>query len=492
MMAAIEDPPFSLLSLEDELTCSICLSPFDCPVTIPCGHNFCQDCLLTTWTDSYSCPQCRTLFATRPELKKNTVLSTVVETFRSRAGGPKEELSGAEEEKKKEMKVCCDTCMEAEAAQTCLTCMASFCEEHLRPHRENPTFRVHQLSEPVGDLTERICPDHHKLMELFCSQHGRPICSLCLQQVHRGCSFRSPEEQRSLLESGFRDKLALLNDKIEKTETAMSQLNEAQNNLKDAAAKRKAALSALYQQIQDMLALDEREAQHEVDCELEAGQTKLRDLMKRYTENNKKMRKAREDINSLLSRSHTSAFLQASFNLPKVVKSEPHVPRINLDSKKVTAAETFAAKLKENLTEIFKQPAETRLALTKEELNPRNVASGEKAAPASGTATKYPGSQPESELSKQKHRSRSQSPGRPPIRPVFQPVFIPSSSYMGPLMGWSQSQYPQFQSPGSPFLTAQMTKQDKKPPSAPGGNKPAGKDKPRNHPPSAQHPRPDL
>uniref|UniRef100_A0A3Q1EL16 RING-type domain-containing protein n=1 Tax=Acanthochromis polyacanthus TaxID=80966 RepID=A0A3Q1EL16_9TELE len=91
-MAAIEDPPFSLLSLEDELTCSICLSPFDCPVTIPCGHNFCQDCLLTTWTDSYSCPQCRTLFATRPELKKNTVLSTVVETFRSRAGGPKEEL----------------------------------------------------------------------------------------------------------------------------------------------------------------------------------------------------------------------------------------------------------------------------------------------------------------------------------------------------------------------------------------------------------------
>uniref|UniRef100_A0A3Q1EZ06 RING-type domain-containing protein n=1 Tax=Acanthochromis polyacanthus TaxID=80966 RepID=A0A3Q1EZ06_9TELE len=173
------DPPFSLLSLEDELTCSICLSPFDCPVTIPCGHNFCQDCLLTTWTDSYSCPQCRTLFATRPELKKNTVLSTVVETFRSRAGGPKEELSGAEEEKKKEMKVCCDTCMEAEAAQTCLTCMASFCEEHLRPHRENPTFRVHQLSEPVGDLSERICPDHHKLMELFCSQHGRPICSLC-------------------------------------------------------------------------------------------------------------------------------------------------------------------------------------------------------------------------------------------------------------------------------------------------------------------------
>ncbi|XP_035808574.2 E3 ubiquitin/ISG15 ligase TRIM25-like isoform X2 [Amphiprion ocellaris] len=450
MMAAVEDPPFSLLSLEDELTCSICLSPFDCPVTIPCGHNFCQDCLLATWKNSYSCPQCRTLFATRPELKKNTVLSTVVETFRSRAGGPKEESSGAEEEKKKEeVKVRCDACMEAEAAQTCLTCMASFCEEHLRPHRENPIFRVHQLSEPVGDLSERICPDHHKLMELFCSQHGRPICSLCLQQVHRGCAFRSPEEQRSLLESSFRDKLALLNGKIEKTETTICQLNEAQNKLKDAAAKRKAALSALYQQIQDMLAQDEREAQHEVSHELEAGQTKLRDLAKRYTDNNKKMRKAREDINNLLSRSQTPTFLQASFNLPKVVKTEPNVPRINLDSKKVTAAETFATKLKENLMEILKQPVEARLALIKP---------GEKAAPASGpTSTRNTGSQPESELSKQKHRSRSQSPGRPPIRPHFQPVFIPSYSYMGPQTGWSQSQYTQFQSPGSPFLSAQMT-----------------------------------
>uniref|UniRef100_A0A3Q3Q466 RING-type domain-containing protein n=1 Tax=Monopterus albus TaxID=43700 RepID=A0A3Q3Q466_MONAL len=75
-MADVEESQFSLLSLEDDLTCSICLSTFVCPVTIPCGHNFCQDCLLVSWKDSYSCPQCRTIFATKPELKKNTVLST--------------------------------------------------------------------------------------------------------------------------------------------------------------------------------------------------------------------------------------------------------------------------------------------------------------------------------------------------------------------------------------------------------------------------------
>ncbi|MEQ2203981.1 hypothetical protein XENOCAPTIV_006168, partial [Xenoophorus captivus] len=196
MMAEAEEGEFSLMSLEDELTCSICLSTFDCPVTIPCGHNFCQDCLLATWKGSYSCPQCRTLFATKPELKKNTVLSTVVETFRVKAS-KSESVAASKPEKKKKNVVRCDTCMEADATHTCLTCMASFCEEHLRPHRENPIFRLHQLTLPVGDLMERICTDHHKLMELFCIPHQRPICTLCLQQVHKGCSFMSPEEQRS-------------------------------------------------------------------------------------------------------------------------------------------------------------------------------------------------------------------------------------------------------------------------------------------------------
>ncbi|XP_008278017.1 E3 ubiquitin/ISG15 ligase TRIM25-like [Stegastes partitus] len=477
-MAAMEEAPFSLLSLEEELTCSICLSPFYTPVTIPCGHNFCQDCLLATWKDSYSCPQCRTVFATKPELKKNTVLSTVVETFRSRTGDPTKEPSVAEP---KEPKIRCDTCMEAEAAQTCLTCMASFCEEHLRPHRENPTFRVHQLSEPVGDLSERICPDHHKLMELFCSQHGRPICSLCLQQAHRGCSFSSPEEQRSLLESSFRDKLVLLSAKMEKTEAALVQLDEAQSKLTDAAAKRKAALSAVYQQIQELLAQDERDAQHEVDRELEAGRTKLQGLTKRLTENGEQMRKAREDINSLLSGSQTPAFLQASFNLPKVTKFEPHVPRVNLDSRKVTAAQAFAAALKEHLMEVLQRPVEARLPLLKPEPNPGNAASG---GPTSGGFTGPP---PDSEFSRQRHRTRSQSPGRPPIRPFLQPVSKPGFSHMGHPSWWSPPQFAQFQPPAAPFTSAHATRQDKRPPSAPGGNKPPARDKPRNHPPPAQH-----
>lgn len=93
--------------------------------------------------------------------------------------------------------------------------------------------------------------------------------------------------------------------------------------IKDGAIKRKALLAATYQQIRDMLAQEEQKAHIEVDCELEVGQMKLRNLMKRLTDNAEAMRKVREDVNSLLSQSHTMDFLQVGRSL--LQKDEVHL-----------------------------------------------------------------------------------------------------------------------------------------------------------------------
>lgn len=70
------------------------------------------------------------------------------------------------------------------------------------------------------------------------------------------------------------------------------------------------ALAAVIEQMQDMLAREGNEAQLVVDSELETGQSKLDLFMKRLTENTKKMKKARENINSLLSQSQSTSFLK--------------------------------------------------------------------------------------------------------------------------------------------------------------------------------------
>ncbi|XP_072568324.1 E3 ubiquitin-protein ligase TRIM65-like isoform X1 [Paramormyrops kingsleyae] len=73
--------------MSQNLCCSICLDQFKVPVTIPCGHTFCQKCITVHWDKmteanmDIKCPICNEKFDPRPTLKRNVTLSDVTETI---------------------------------------------------------------------------------------------------------------------------------------------------------------------------------------------------------------------------------------------------------------------------------------------------------------------------------------------------------------------------------------------------------------------------
>lgn len=183
-----------LFPLAEELSCSICLEPFKEPVTTPCGHNFCRSCLDETWVvqgPPYRCPQCRTVYQMRPQLHKNTVLCAVVEQFlqAEQARTPVDDWTppARSAAPSAATEVACDHCLKEIAVKTCLVCMASFCQEHLKPHFDSPAFQDHPLQLPVRDLLRRKCSQHNRLRELFCPEHGECICHICLVE-HKTCN----------------------------------------------------------------------------------------------------------------------------------------------------------------------------------------------------------------------------------------------------------------------------------------------------------------
>ena len=73
-------------TLEEDLSCAVCIGVLNVPVTTPCGHSFCRACLVELCKgrgDKISCPMCRTtlataaMLATAPSVALARVLATL-------------------------------------------------------------------------------------------------------------------------------------------------------------------------------------------------------------------------------------------------------------------------------------------------------------------------------------------------------------------------------------------------------------------------------
>ncbi|XP_037621684.1 E3 ubiquitin-protein ligase TRIM21-like [Sebastes umbrosus] len=188
----------SNLQSEDQFLCSICLDVFTDPVSTPCGHNFCKNCITEHWntSDRCQCPMCKEAFTTRPDLRVNTLFSEMVVQFRQSAQ-QKASSSSSEQQVSKPGEVPCDFCTgtKLKALKSCLVCLASYCETHLEPHLTASRLKRHQLIDPVENLEDRMCTKHDKPLELFCKTDQTCVCMLCLVLDHKTHEFVPLKEE---------------------------------------------------------------------------------------------------------------------------------------------------------------------------------------------------------------------------------------------------------------------------------------------------------
>nr|XP_046270472.1 tripartite motif-containing protein 16-like [Scatophagus argus] len=104
--------------------------------------------------------------------------------------------------------VLCDSCMDnpSKALKSCLTCLVSYCEAHLRPHLESAKFQSHRLVDPLHDIDCRTCEVHQLPLKRFCLKDGCCMCLDCENQEHEGHTTASVEEARTQIEAELQKK----------------------------------------------------------------------------------------------------------------------------------------------------------------------------------------------------------------------------------------------------------------------------------------------
>ncbi|XP_039608619.1 tripartite motif-containing protein 16-like [Polypterus senegalus] len=216
---------------QDKFTCSVCLDTLTDPVSIPCGHNFCLKCLTDCWDQSQvcSCPQCRHTFTTRPELNRNTLLNEVIKKLKKTKISPpsSQNYAGPGD-------VECDVCTgkKFRAVKSCLTCLASFCPNHLQPHFKGAAWKRHKLVDPDGYLKEKLCEKHQKSLEMFCRTDDSCICLMCAVTGHKNHEMAVLETEREEKQKQLGETLSEIRRRLEKREKKLKEMRRTVEQMK--------------------------------------------------------------------------------------------------------------------------------------------------------------------------------------------------------------------------------------------------------------------
>ncbi|XP_014596807.2 E3 ubiquitin/ISG15 ligase TRIM25 isoform X2 [Equus caballus] len=363
-------------TLAEELSCSICLEPFKEPVTTPCGHNFCGACLDASWASRgapYGCPQCRTVYQARPQLRKNTVLCAVVEQFLQAKLTPEElpdgctpPAGGAAHTRVKAgaktpakvsdpvAQVICDHCLKEAAVKTCLMCMASFCQEHLQPHLDSPAFRDHPLQPPIGDLIRRKCPQHNRLRDFFCPEHGECICHICLVE-HKSCSPAPLSQASADLENKLKHKLTVMYGQINGASRALEDVRARQQDVRETTQRRMEQLREEFTEMKALISALEAKSIQKIEEEEKRVSSKFDHSYQVLLKKKSEIQNLKEETELALNKGDEFEFLEKAAKLQGVSTKPVYVPKVELNQELIKGVCQGTLDLKNELKRYIQQ-----------------------------------------------------------------------------------------------------------------------------------------
>uniref|UniRef100_A0A669E446 Tripartite motif-containing protein 16-like n=1 Tax=Oreochromis niloticus TaxID=8128 RepID=A0A669E446_ORENI len=303
---------------QTKFCCSVCLDLLKDPVTIPCGHSYCMNCIKSFWDEEekkkiYSCPQCRQTFTARPVLVKNTMLADLVEELKKTGlqAAPADHCYAGPED------VACDVCTgrKMKAFKSCLFCLASYCEKHLQPHYDVAPLKRHKLVEPSKKLQENICSRHDEVMKMFCRTDQQSICYLCSVDEHKGHDTVSAAAERTERQRELEVSRQNIQQRIQDREKDVKLLQQEVEAINQSADQTVEHSEKIFTELIHLIQKRSSDVKQQIRSQQETEVSRVKELEEKLEQEITELKRKDAELKQL---SHTEDHIQFLHNYPSL------------------------------------------------------------------------------------------------------------------------------------------------------------------------------
>ncbi|XP_063312116.1 tripartite motif-containing protein 16 [Pelobates fuscus] len=231
-------------------------------------------------------------------------------------------------------KVLCDFCLEQKVAatKTCLTCMISYCEMHLKPHLTNVKLHTHQIVDPVNDTNLRTCSIHQKPLDWFCQEDLICVCEDCAEGKHSAHTKISCAEAKKDIEVEVQQLVAEYDWKRTSAEHAIIKLETNTKSIQNSVTEARKAINVQFDELQDAVKSARSKVLDFLE-QREKASLNQADGIKTYLEQKcNELKKSKAKVEGIASRRNASNFLQEYCEFKKT-KADDTLPSVYIGLK---------------------------------------------------------------------------------------------------------------------------------------------------------------
>ncbi|KAJ8265659.1 hypothetical protein COCON_G00147580, partial [Conger conger] len=214
--------------------------------------------------------------------------------------------------------------------------------------------KKHKLVKATGNLQEKICSNHDKLLEVFCRSDQQCICMLCVMDEHRGHDTVSVVAERTEKQKQLGVTQSKFQQRIQEREKELQDLRQAVQSLKRSAQTAVEDSERIFTELIRSIERRRSEVKELIRDQEKAEVSRAEGLLERLEQEIAELRRREAELEQLSHTEDHIHFLQSCQSLcappgPGDLPSITVSPNVSFEAVRKSVSE-----LKERLEDVFK------------------------------------------------------------------------------------------------------------------------------------------